>query len=112
MCSPLALCKQSARKNEESLELQLLPDNPFDLLKKAENIFNASTNYQPFQQSVCNLQLEEHQKAGLGWIPVIEGDECCDLPSLTTEERNWVQKTLLERERSMRTHESPPLQEQ
>lgn len=56
--------------------------------------------------------MEEHQKGGLGGISVMEGDKWFDLPSLTTEERNWVQKTFLERERGMRTHESPPLQDQ
>lgn len=39
----------SASEDQESLDLQLLQDNKFDLLKKAENVLNASNNYHPFQ---------------------------------------------------------------
>lgn len=90
----LTFSKRSACKTRESLELHLLPDNPLNLLKKAGNAFNVSNNYQPFQHlwCACNLQLEEHQKGGLGGISVIEGDYCFDLPSLTKKKETEYRK--------------------
>lgn len=40
----------------------------------------------------CSLQLEEHQKDGLGGISVTESDKCFDLPSLTKKKETEYRK--------------------
>lgn len=62
----------------DCLELQLLPDIPFDQLESTENIKMLHLAASPVEQ-LCSLQLEEDQKGGSAGISVIEGNS--DLPS-------------------------------
>lgn len=104
--STSTFCKKSACKTQEIPELHLLPDNPFDLLKKAENslVSQITTNHSNIYGVPA---ISSWKKGGLGGIRVTESDMFWPT-KFNKGERNWVQETFLKREGGMRATGSPP----
>lgn len=107
--STLTFCKMSACKTQEIPELHLLPDNPFDLLKKAGNslVSQITTNHSNIYGVPA---ISSWKKGGLGGIRVTESDKCFDLPSLTKEKETEYRKPFWKGMRAPGI--PPPLSEQ